>query len=232
VLRATSRASRCPGRHAASWSPARPAPTRRGGVPVWRGARAAGDAGCAAGVQPAFTRPSFMIAKMFTRRLVSLYGPSLPMTLPMKASLRWLCLFVCLLIPAFAVAQQQALEIDIVGGNASALPIAVVPMAYEGAAATPDTDVAKVVRDDLARSGQFRTLPEAQMVQRPTRGGEIDYPTWRQLKQDYIVVGRVLDAGDGGYRVEYELFDVARSERLLGLAMTARASAMRDVAHQ
>ena len=173
-----------------------------------------------------------MIAKMFTRRLVSLYGPSLPMTLPMKASLRWLCLFVCLLIPAFAVAQQQALEIDIVGGNASALPIAVVPMAYEGAAATPDTDVAKVVRDDLARSGQFRTLPEAQMVQRPTRGGEIDYPTWRQLKQDYIVVGRVLDAGDGGYRVEYELFDVARSERLLGLAMTARASAMRDVAHQ
>src|SRR5690606_30906981 len=56
--------------------------------------------------------------------------------------------------------------------------------------------------------------------------------TWRQLRQDYLVVGRVLDAGEGGYRVEYELFDVARGERLLGLAMTARASAMRDVAHQ
>ncbi|KAF1685044.1 Tol-Pal system beta propeller repeat protein TolB [Pseudoxanthomonas broegbernensis] len=150
----------------------------------------------------------------------------------MKASLRWFCLFVCLLVPALAMAQQQALEIDIIGGNASALPIAVVPMPYQGSAAAPETDVAKVVRDDLARSGQFRTLPEAQLVERPTRGGEINYPTWRQLKQDYIVVGRVLDAGDGGYRVEYELFDVARSERLLGLAMTARASAMRDVAHQ
>ena len=32
--------------------------------------------------------------------------------------------------------------------------------------------------------------------------------------------------------VEYELFDVAKQERLLGFAMTARASAMRDVAHQ
>jgi len=32
--------------------------------------------------------------------------------------------------------------------------------------------------------------------------------------------------------VEYELFDVAKQERLLGLAMTARANAMRDVAHQ
>ena len=154
------------------------------------------------------------------------------MTLPMKAPLRWFFLFVCLLVPALASAQQQGLEIDIIGGNASALPITVVPMPYQGGAAAPQTDVAKVVRDDLARSGQFRTLPEAQIVERPTRGGEINYPTWRQLKQDYIVVGRVLDAGDGGYRVEYELFDVARGERLLGLAMTARASAMRDVAHQ
>ena len=101
-----------------------------------------------------------------------------------------------------------------------------------GGGPPPQSDVAKVVRDDLARSGQFRTLPVEQMVERPTRGGEIQYPTWRQLKQDYLVVGRVLDAGEGGYRVEYELFDVARSERLLGLAMTARASAMRDVAHQ
>src|SRR5690606_42095236 len=116
--------------------------------------------------------------------------------------------------------------------NASALPIAVVPMPYEGGGATPQTDVAKVLRDDLARSGQFRTLPEAQMVERPTRGGEINYPTWRQLRQDYLVVGRVLDAGEGGYRVEYGLFHVGRGERLLGLAMTARASAMRDVAHQ
>ena len=32
--------------------------------------------------------------------------------------------------------------------------------------------------------------------------------------------------------VEYELFDVAKQQRLLGFAMTARGDAMRDVAHQ
>ena len=42
----------------------------------------------------------------------------------------------------------------------------------------------------------------------------------------------MVDAGAGSYRVEYELFDVAKQERLLGLALTARANAMRDVAHQ
>ncbi len=150
----------------------------------------------------------------------------------MKKSPRWLLALTALLLPIAALAQQKGLEIDIVGGNASATPIAVVPMPYQGSAGAPQTDVASVVRADLERSGQFRNLPEAQIVERPTRGGEVQYPTWRALKQDYLVVGRVLDAGAGAYRVEYELFDVAKGERMLGLAMTARSNAMRDVSHQ
>ena len=149
----------------------------------------------------------------------------------MKTMTRFLTALFVLLLPFAASAQQQGLEIDIVGGHASALPIAVVPMPYEGSAAAPDTDVAAVIRANLDRSGQFRTLPERDIVERPTRGSEVQYPTWRMLRQDFLVVGRVLDAG-GGYRVEYELFDVAKQERLLGMAMTARAGAMRDVAHQ
>ncbi len=143
-----------------------------------------------------------------------------------------LACLLALLLPMAAAAQQQGLEIDIVGGNAAALPIAVVPMPYEGTAGTPPTDIAAVVSADLNRSGQFRVLPGIDLVERPTRGSEIRYPTWRALRQDFIVVGRVLDAGGGAYRVEYELFDVARQERLLGLALTAPGAALRDVAHQ
>ena len=154
----------------------------------------------------------------------------------MKQSLRRLAMSVALLLlallPLAASAQQRGLEIDIVGGNAAALPIAVVPMPYQGSGTAPTTDVAQVVRADLDRSGQFRSLPDRDMVEHPTRGAEVNYPTWRLLKQDFLVVGHVLDAGDGGYRVEYELFDVAKQQRLLGFAMTARSNAMRDVAHQ
>ncbi|WP_368562701.1 Tol-Pal system beta propeller repeat protein TolB [Pseudoxanthomonas sp. UTMC 1351] len=150
----------------------------------------------------------------------------------MKRSLHWLAVLTLLLLPMLASAQQRGLEIDIIGGNASALPITIVPMPYQGSATAPQTDVASVVRADLERSGAFRALPEASIVERPTRGSEIQYPTWRALRQDFIVVGRVVDGGEGSYRVEYELFDVAKQERLLGLAMTARANAMRDVAHQ
>ena len=147
-------------------------------------------------------------------------------------NLRWLALVAAFLLPFAAMAQQKGLEIDIVGGSASATPVTVVPMPYQGSASAPATDVSAVVGADLDRSGQFRTLPAAQIVETPTRGSEIQFPTWRALKQDYIVVGRVMDAGEGAYRVEYELYDVAKGERLLGLAMTARSNAMRDVAHQ
>ena len=128
----------------------------------------------------------------------------------MKRSLHWLAVLTLLLLPMLASAQQRGLEIDIIGGNASALPITIVPMPYQGSAAAPQTDVAAVVRADLERSGAFRALPEASIVERPTRGSEIQYPTWRALRQDFIVVGRVVDGGEGGYRVEYELFDVAK----------------------
>lgn len=150
----------------------------------------------------------------------------------MKKLLNWLALLAGLLLDTSASAQQKSLTIDIVGGNVSATPVVVVPMPYQGKEAVPATDVADIVRADLDRSGQFHSLPPDQVVERPTRGADIQFPTWRALKQNYIVVGRVLDAGAGAYRVEYELFDVSKGERLLGLAMTARSSAMRDVSHQ
>lgn len=133
-----------------------------------------------------------------------------------------------LLLPACTVlAQSRSLEIDIVGGNAAALPIAVVPFGGD----CGQTDIGGVVRADLGRSGQFRSPDPASLPERPTRGSEVAYPTWRMLKQDYLLIGRCVAGGDG-YRTEYELFDVAKQERLLGFALTAPASAMRDVAHQ
>ena len=139
-----------------------------------------------------------------------------------------LLLLLCMaVLPMLAVAQEQPLHLDIVGGNAAALPIAVVPFA--GSAG--ETDIGKVIAADLDRSGQFRSLPDKDLVERPTRGSEVNYPTWRLLKQDFLLVGRILDAG-GQMRVEYELFDVAKQARLLGEAKIAPGSAARDVAHQ
>ena len=49
-------------------------------------------------------------------------------------------------VPLLAMAQEKPLELDIVGGNAAALPIAVVPMPYQGSGGAPATDVAAIIR--------------------------------------------------------------------------------------
>jgi TolB protein len=129
-------------------------------------------------------------------------------------------------------AHAQGLDIDIVNGTASALPIAVVPFGFEGASLPPDANPGEIVRADLARSGQFRALPKADIIEFPTREAEVKFATWRLLKQDFLVVGRMSDAGGGAIRVEYELFDVARQQRLADGAISGQRSGLRDVAHQ
>jgi len=146
--------------------------------------------------------------------------------------MRRLLALVLLLIPFATVQAQQGLDIGLVTGNEGSLPITVVPMPYQGSAGAPDTDVAAVIRNDLNRSGQFKSLAAESISEKPTRGSEIRFPTWRVLRQDFIVVGRVLDASDGGYRVEYELYDVAKQQQMIGLAVVGRAKGMRDVAPQ
>lgn len=143
------------------------------------------------------------------------------------ASLLWATAMLLLA----ANARAQGLNIDIVNGNATATPIAVVPFGYDGASLPPEANPGEIVRADLARSGQFRTLPKADVVEFPTRQAEVKFATWSLLKQDYLVVGRMSDSGDG-VSVEWELFDVPRQQRLAGSIISGQRSGLRDISHQ
>ncbi len=142
-------------------------------------------------------------------------------------------LLICLLgllLPHYT--RAQSLDAGLVIGNESALSIAIVPMPYNGSKSTPDQDVASVIRSDLNRSGQFRSLDETRITEKPVRGSDVRFPEWKKLKQDFLVVGRVIDSSDGNYSIEYELLDVAKQQSLLSLKMPARAKNIRRSAHQ
>ncbi|WP_266168473.1 Tol-Pal system beta propeller repeat protein TolB [Dyella subtropica] len=128
-------------------------------------------------------------------------------------------------------AAAQSLNVDIVGGLKTATPIAVVPFAQAGGAPLA-TDAADVIRNDFNRSGKFRSLAKSEIVETPSKGSDIKFATWRLLKQDFITVGRISDAGGGMLRVEYELWDVNKQQSLLAQAFTAPAGDLRGVAHQ
>ncbi len=130
--------------------------------------------------------------------------------------------------PALA---QSPLTVDIVGGVKTATPIVVVPFAQQGG--TPlSTDVSAVMSNDFNRSGRFRSLAKSDIVETPSQGSEIKFATWRLLKQDYIVVGRISDAGNGTLNATYELWDVNKQQQLLGGTFTTPAADLRSVAHR
>ena len=141
---------------------------------------------------------------------------------------RWLLLAVLL------VARDAAaiLTIEITQGAEGALPIAVVPFGWTGATALPPEDVARVVADDLARSGRFKPLPEKDMLARPHQGSEVRFRDWRILGMESLVVGRVQDRGNGTLEVQFQLFDVFRGEQLIGYSIPTTADGLRRTAHQ
>jgi TolB protein len=127
---------------------------------------------------------------------------------------------------------DEPLRLTISGANVGAVPVAVVPFAHEGAGLPPSVDIAQVISGDFNRSGQINALPRNDVVEFPVRGNEVKFGTWRLLKQDYLVIGRVGDAGGGAFRVEFEAFDVAKEEQIVAGAYTGREAELRGIAHQ
>jgi TolB protein len=149
----------------------------------------------------------------------------------LKIAFTFASVMFALMFVAIAPASAQSLNVDIVGGVKTATPIVVVPFAQDGGAPL-STDVADVMRNDFNRSGKFRSLARSEIVEQPAKGADIKFATWRLLKQDYITVGHIGDAGGGMLKVDYELWDVNRQQSLIAHSFTAPAGDLRGVAHQ
>ncbi|HET6630268.1 MAG TPA: Tol-Pal system beta propeller repeat protein TolB [Woeseiaceae bacterium] len=139
-----------------------------------------------------------------------------------------LLLVVCSALPSIAAAQ---LEIEITRGAGKQTPIAVVPFGWQGEGAPP-MDVTGVITADLERSGRFAPLPEDKMLQKPTRGVDVDFDDWSIMGIEAVVVGEVIQTGEDRYTVQFQLFDVFGREQLVGYRMPASGATMRHTAHR
>ncbi len=118
------------------------------------------------------------------------------------------------------------LTIEITKGSDEAIPIAVVPF---GGQQLPE-DIAQIVSDDLAHSGQFDPLTRNTLIASPTTSDEVRYRDWRAVDSNYLVVGQVSQSGQG-YRIQFELMDIYGERRMLGEAVNVSANQLRSGAH-
>ena len=140
-------------------------------------------------------------------------------------------LAVGLLLAALINTAEAQLVVEITEGI-KRRPVAVVPFAWEGNTPEMPTDVAEVIASDLERSGRFRTIPEEDMLQKPTSGVEMDFDDWAILDVEAVVVGRVRQTAENAYSVQFQLFDVYGRKQLVGYRMPASRGTMRRAAHR
>ena len=134
-----------------------------------------------------------------------------------------LVLIFCL----FSSPLHAALDIEIFGGGASQIPIAIIPFAAEERLAQ---SVTAVVRSDLQRSGLFRMVDSVSSV--PHEPSEIIYPDWQMRGVNAMVIGATRLLPNGQVEVRYRLMDIAKQQILISDMETVSVKQLRAVAHR
>lgn len=125
---------------------------------------------------------------------------------------------------------QAELVIDIIGGTEAALPIAIVPFSNDGP--TAQIDISEIITNDLASSGRFDPLPKRDLISDPHEKSEINFKDWRLLRSEGLLVGKVSTEDGELHQVQFQLFDVYKSEQLAGMRYQVPAGGLRRLAHQ
>lgn len=125
---------------------------------------------------------------------------------------------------------NAALEIEISGGSAQQVPVAIVPFAQVGAA--NQDNISTIISADLRRSGLFRVLETGGMVSRPTDIMQIKYAEWAALQAQAMAVGMVEPLPGNRLRVTFQLADVLKQTQLTGMQYNIAPNQLRATAHK
>jgi TolB protein len=148
----------------------------------------------------------------------------------MKTHTRALSLLAAPLLALLALPALADLKIEITAGVSNPVPIAIVPFAK--AEGDNSIDVAQVVQHDLEGSGRFRTLSRGKMPSQPSTSASVNADEWKNLGNDYVVVGRVTPMGPDKRAVDFELVNTLTGQRVVEGRFVGSPGALRNAAHR
>jgi TolB protein len=126
---------------------------------------------------------------------------------------------------------SAALDIEISGGSAQQIPIAVVPFGKSTEANTKE-NISDIISADLKRSGLFRILETRGMANLPTSASQIKYAEWTALQAQALTVGSVDAIAGGRLKVSFQLMDALKQTQLAGMDYQIAPSQARSTAHK
>ena len=136
-------------------------------------------------------------------------------------------LAAALLLVAAPVHAQ--LTIEIIGGGANQIPVAVLP--FVGENALPQS-ITEIVEQDLTRSGRFRAIFVGGISPVPSEIAQVNFADWKSRLADALVIGQASRLPDGRFEARFRLLDVQKQVQIGGIAFTLSASQVRLTAHK
>jgi TolB protein len=134
----------------------------------------------------------------------------------------------------FSLAASSWAELDTIiidQGVDDPIRIAVVPFALSEDLDSAD-NLAKLIRFDLARSGQFDPVAPENMLSYPSTQDAVFFRDWRILETAYLVIGQAQTNALGQIQVSYQLFDVATQSQLQSVSFNIAREQWRDLGHK
>jgi TolB protein len=139
-----------------------------------------------------------------------------------------LATFLTVILFVASPARAQ-LTIEITGGGADQIPIAVLP--FVGESALPQS-ITEIVEQDLSRSGRFRTIFVGGVTPLPSEMSQVNFADWKSRLADAMVIGQAHRLPDGRFEVSFRLLDVVKQSQIGGVAFTLTAAQTRLTAHK
>lgn len=119
------------------------------------------------------------------------------------------------------------LNIEIFGGGAARIPIAIVPFADENRL---QQNITSVISADLQRTGLFKLVDTSGAS--PHIPADVVFPDWVNRGASALVIGRTVAMPGDQVEIQFRLMDVSKKTQLTGLGITVPSSQLRSAAHR
>ena len=127
---------------------------------------------------------------------------------------------------AVALPSQAQFRVEISGVGSTQKPIAIVRFKDEDRVPQP---VSAIIRSDLERSGVFRGVDNAAMMDETSVP---QMPEWRAKSAELLLAGSVMRLADGRFDVRAKLWDVVKGSSPGGQSFVVAPSELRLAAHR
>ncbi len=142
--------------------------------------------------------------------------------------------FILTSLPSISQSADKPLQIDIMGGNIQAMPIAISYFSTEENLKELNLhkNIPNLIANNLINSGLFKLLDRDAYMQNPDQlNAPPKFRDWRIIDAQALISGKIIKKTEDKLSVSVELWDVYGEKRMFGLSLSSKIKSWRRISH-